>query len=460
MRDISDLETFGVKIEVEDFHLCGTLSILSLDNLAAHVALGYAENCNSKYPCRICEEGKTTCQKSTREDALKLRTIHSYNEQLNIIASSSKIDFGKTKGIKRDCALNMLPNFHVLENQCLDIMHDITEGCMGFLLKDVLQHCISKKVIKESEVNQKIFTFNYGKLDSHNIPSHVVFEKSNLNQNASQMKCLFENIPFILWDYQNRDPLKDIWLCVESLLKISQILFSYVITEEDICRLEKEIHEFLLNIQIKFKINLKYKHHNLVHYPNYIRKMGPPVHTSMLRFEAKHKCFKDFAKNMYNHKNVLKSLALHHQQQMSLKTNSFVDTFSHGVLHRKQISEELGLIISNHFDISTVQYTNFFKANNYKYNSGILLLKNSCLFEIQQIFISRSEVYFLAIKYEFIDFHSFSNSLKIRKTDPCEYVIIPYKQISYKTPYEANAIGDERYLKANTLELKTIYDNQ
>lgn len=48
----------------------------------------------------------------------------------------------------------------------------------------------------------------------------------------------------------------------------------------------------------------------MIHYPSCIRKIGPLLHTWSMRFEAKHKLFKNTLKNF---KNITKSLAKKHQ---------------------------------------------------------------------------------------------------------------------------------------------------
>lgn len=52
------------------------------------------------------------------------------------------------------------------------------------------------------------------------------------------------------------------------------------------------------------------KHRFMVHYPSCIRKIGPPLHSWSMRFEAKNKLFKNMLKSF---KNITKSLVKIHQ---------------------------------------------------------------------------------------------------------------------------------------------------
>lgn len=54
-----------------------------------------------------------------------------------------------------------------------------------------------------------------------------------------------------------------------------QIVYSRVITEEDVKRLEKLIKRHLELVISVFKRSLIPKHHLLTHYPRVIRKTGP-----------------------------------------------------------------------------------------------------------------------------------------------------------------------------------------
>lgn len=115
VQDIRFLEEVG--IEVEGFgNLKGTLACYTFDNLGANTALGFVESFRSHYSCRICEMSRDDCKLSCKENLSMYRTKETYAEQLEIISKSEKVDFKKTKGVKRYCVLNDLQYFHIFEN--------------------------------------------------------------------------------------------------------------------------------------------------------------------------------------------------------------------------------------------------------------------------------------------------------------------------------------------------------
>lgn len=83
------------------------------------------------------------------EDLWMLRTVLDYENSLELIARSTNVDYKQTKGVKRPCALNELKYFHTLQNKSVDIMHDLNEGAIPFLLKLVFSYCISQKIFNE-----------------------------------------------------------------------------------------------------------------------------------------------------------------------------------------------------------------------------------------------------------------------------------------------------------------------
>lgn len=456
VNDISYMETIGIDV-TEDLNIKGTLVSCVFDNLGTRIALGFIESFNTKYYCFICEMPKSECKFSTKTNNVYNRSVDKYKEHLDQISKSTEIDFLVTKGVKRYCVLNDLNYFHISKNKSLDIMHDNAEGTIMFSLKELFGFCIAQGIITEKTLVEKIKYFNFGSLSESNRPSILNLKKENLNQNASQSKCLFENIPFILWELQNNKKIKKVWVCIESLLRIIQTIYSWEITESDLQNLENDIHIHLQNFQKVFGKTLKPKQHNIIHYPDMIRTMGPLIHLSMMRYEAKHKEFKGYVTN--NFMNIPKSLAKKHQEQLLTKMDSYKDGISYGVLTRmKDISEEKKIIISNYFKESNIiETTKWLQYHSSRFEPGLKILYESKIYEITEICYTKDSFYFFCTKYSFIKFHKFSNSLQIKISDPIEFKVIPFNGlISYKS-FESIKMGSEIYIKATTLEFRKLY---
>lgn len=169
-----------------------------------------------------------------------------------------------------------------------------------------------KKIANIDKIVQMVRDYNYGHLDKRNKPSVVKILNKNLGQNASQVYCLMKNLPFIFWEYKSE--LCREWEAMEVLLQIMTILYSNNIDENDVHRLENLIQTHLHDLVVEFKLVLIFKHHQLTHYPNYIRRSGPPKHAWMMRYEAFHRKFTTQAQNTNNYINIAKTLANRHQE--------------------------------------------------------------------------------------------------------------------------------------------------
>lgn len=94
--------------------------------------------------------------------------------------------------------------------------------------------------------------FDFGILERSNTPSPVLLDKKkNLNQNASQMRCLTLHFPFIffdllqLQDVKKRKVVQKAWKVIEYLLKINQTISSSHFTELNLTNLENYIAAYL-----------------------------------------------------------------------------------------------------------------------------------------------------------------------------------------------------------------------
>lgn len=112
---------------------------MTFDNLGGNSSLGYVECFNATYFCRICQLTKTESTYTTRDDLKKHRTKIGYYEAMEIIEDSFKVDVRETMGYKEYCPLNDLRHFHILDNMTVDIMHDLCEGAIPFLLTNAFK---------------------------------------------------------------------------------------------------------------------------------------------------------------------------------------------------------------------------------------------------------------------------------------------------------------------------------
>lgn len=461
VKDISRLED-GICVG-DGLTIKGTLVHLSSDNLAANIALGFAQSFGKTiYYCGFCECDKDECALSHKEISAEKRTKERYAEQLVTIANSRNMSCGKSKGIRSYCELNNLKYYHMLDTMAPDIMHDLNEGIIPFLLTKLFEYCISEKIISEDELKSKIQFHDYGFKNRRNCPSAVNLDKANLNQNASQSMCLFRHIPFILWSLRGNEMLMNSWICVESLLRLTQIAYSSKLYEDDINDLETCIAIHLESIKKHFKTGLLPKHHFVTHYPAIIRLMGPISFMSMMRFESKHQQLKKFA-NQNNFINITKIMALKHQQMISMVDSSYTDKFENGKLI--EVSAEF---LGDHYELLTKYFncgdqiyeTKWLEHNIFNYRQGLFVFDKDELFQIDKIIIKGSNFYFFCTRFEFVEFEQFINAIKIRKCYPIFYCILKLSSLDNMNVYEKQVLDEEYYIILDTLELRNYFPSK
>lgn len=475
VNDVKLLEKQGISIGSNVF-LKGSIVQVSFDNLGGNTIFGFTKSFNATYYCRICSCSKELCRKVRHELKEKLRTKEEYNE---IIKSSNfkngKVDLKETLGFVNYCIFNDLNYFHSIDNRSQDRMHDIDEGAMPFVLGHLFDYLSTEGIITLKEIKEKVKSFNYGILDRRNIPSEIFFNKKNLNQNASQMRCLMKHIPFIfvdllmLTDVKKRSKVHKVWKVVEYILKINQIVNSSIIKEEDLTNLESFVAEFLRCIQRNFGVPLIPKLHFLTHYAETIRQMGSIVKLQMIRGEAKHQTFTRYAKRTNNFMNICKSLSEKHQQHMAsnLCAKTYDDQITTGKLsrtlaaHSSIISnfEEYAPLFSVFFEqVNEVIIKDYLIVNSFYFRKGLFVLFSDQIYQIEAILTDSQSFIFFCSHYRVVRFHIFSNSIEIRKsTKP--YVLLKFSEIEKKRSYEGKVLNGKIHIIADELDLKTAYKN-
>lgn len=444
----------------------GTVTSVVSDNLGANTILGFVKNFSkTKYPCRFCLCSLDEIRTVSKEIPSQRRTKEHYEEQLLKIKASEKVDLTNTFGVVMHCALNELKFYNTINSMTPDIMHDVNEGAIPYLLKPLFEYLFKYKVCTENELKNKIKFHNFGFNQKKNVPAELSISKACLGQNASQILCLFQSIPFILYDYKDNEVIEKVWVCVSTLLKITQIVHSERIDDDDLKDLVKfvEIHiESFLKI---FKNNLKFKQHNLIHFASTIEAMGPLKSFSMKRYEAKHKELKGCIGDSHNYRNLTKTIAERHQQMMSMKKNTYTDYFEHAKImklidkdffnhHKKIVQTALLIDDGNEKEIFELKWMIY---NSFRYDKGFYIQFNNHLYKIEKVLFSNNEYYFFCLRAVVIEYCPFLNSIKVEIFEPNLFEVIKFDSLENKNVYEAKVLNKENYIILDTLDLKSLY---
>ncbi|XP_031639264.1 uncharacterized protein LOC116351315 [Contarinia nasturtii] len=469
-NEICTLECDGIAIETKVLkesninigieRLKGTLTNVAVDNLGASGVMGFVESFSATYYCRHCECTKTECQTMTKEAKRKRRKIEKYEHHVKIAEKKNvKQDFIATMGVKRKCKLNDLTYFHILDNMSLDLMHDVNEGAIPYCLHDFFDLIVKKnKIISEAEAQQRIRDFNYGPTSKYNRPSLTNLEKHNLNQNASQLYCMIVNLPFIFVDFKNQ--FEKYWQPVQTLLKCMQILYSPEISENDVKSLEKFIQQHLKSVQDVFNRTLTPKHHFLVHYPEYIRKMGPPIHHWTMRLESKHRVLTEISRRKMNFGNLPKTLATEHQDRMCKKPSFRTEikpSKSFGQSSKTMQFQRYESILKRDIGPKYLESKvhHFAAYDSIEYRQSGLIIENGRIYEINHILSIESNVYLLCHLNKICRKDKFSNSIVIEKIHDSA-IVFDFNQLENKLVFDKIYSRGEYFVIADKLVVANL----
>lgn len=327
---------------------------------------------------------------------------------------------------------------------------------LDFFLQEVFKFCITRKIATLVQLQTLVDCFYYGELWKRNAPSKLSLDKKNLGQNASQTKCLILHLPYILFDFKNE--LKSIWLAVELMLQIIQILLSTEVNENDLNRLSEQITAHLQCCQLFFNLSLKPKHHFLLHYVRVIKLMGPVVRFWALRLEAKHQNFKRTVRTTNNFINIKKTLAYKHQERFFDVPFCLEDELSFGkktdFIECPQFGTYCEQLKASNFSEEELQMSctaKSLKLNDRVFKSGFLLACSKQFYEIHHILEIRNEVLFLCNRcYEILSYESFLNSLHIQPKE--EVKILNLRTLQNNKPYEKRFIFGPIYVIVDNLD--------
>lgn len=309
LKELKFLESDGITVSVngEDVKLYFTLALILGDNLGMNGILGFVESFSGNYFCRICTADKQQTQTLCKSIPELKRTFHNFPIQNTNL---------ENKGIKGECIWDDLTAYKVNENIACDVMHDVFEGICRYEIGKILHYFINEKQFTLGTLNERIKYFKYGQYDS-NKPALITLDqirKKYIIMSTSEMACLTRYLGCIIGDKIPEG--HQVWKLYLLLKKIIELCMSRNVTSEKAALLKhliQEHHETYIHL---FQEPLKPKHHFLTHYPDIMLNIGPLVHMSSMRFEAKHRDFKKNSSVVSSRVNITFTLALKNQLRL------------------------------------------------------------------------------------------------------------------------------------------------
>lgn len=267
------------------------------DNLGLHCICGFRKSFNHNRPCMYCEIVLDDLKHTTNIDMNLMRTVDKYEEYFR--------EEGKPYeyGVESYSVLNFFPSFHVIENNVVDLMHDVKLGYIQFFLQKALRYFISTYTnLSLEKLNERIQNFDYGHREQANKPGLILEShlKNKLHLNANEAIALLRLLPLILFNcVPYPDPVYQLLL---RTIKTVEKCYAWEFTEETISELEILIAQNKREYMTQFDTVMRPKDHHMLHYKTVIKENGPLRGLSTIRLEGKHKVITNYTNNNKNRK--------------------------------------------------------------------------------------------------------------------------------------------------------------
>lgn len=289
------------------------LGLILGDNKGVNDVCGFARSYRAHYFCRFCRLHRKETETATTQVDKMLRNEKNYSTDLK------KKKFSLT-GINEESIVNRFFLSHATNSIGADTMHDILEGILHYHMCEIIIYFIQAEVFTLDQLNQLKFDLRYGQLESGNKSPPIAIKRLNrkkLLMSASEMDTFARHFGFIVGDVVTKNKAKNkkiqlknnkVWKFYLETMKLIDLVDLQSYTEDDLENLTKTISNMNTMYLTLFKTTLKPKHHIITHYPRLIRLFGPLRFLSSMRFEAKHKCVKNYTKNTASRNDISYSI--------------------------------------------------------------------------------------------------------------------------------------------------------
>lgn len=420
-------------INNKEYVVRATLASVTGDTAALNPLLGFLGPAATHF-CRICMIFRNELHRCYF--CAEKRTPEMLEQQLQEISKNASAS--TTSGVKEHCDLNDLKYFNSCSNKVFDVLHDLFEGWIPYVIKLVIAHFVlKKKYIDVETINTRLKLFQYGSPEKSVKPSATfeltslknVLTDHTLKQKGVQTWCLLRVLPFILFD---KVPSEDIYLqYLLELNKIVEIIMAPKISRSTLPYLKALLTTHYNQFNILFptakKIN---KLDHIMHIPECIEEFGPMCNYGCFIYEDKHQIFQKYTKICNNFINISKTMM--HQSQIqqcaiwgTRKTfvreklsNFSTTTFSVNELSMSEMFITAGFQINDQ-----VGQTDKVNVYSVKYKLGLFvaieLHKESAkpIFgEIENIFIKGDEVFLYCKKWHTVYLEERLNAYNVEPT--------------------------------------------
>lgn len=315
LNDLQQLESNGININ--GTVMKGSLLYVGGDNLSSHQLGGFRECFSSGLICRYCMADRNEINDKWHEEKFVTRTKQSHSRHVELVKQDQTLS--TAYGVTGESCLSSPSLFDVTQGLPPDIMHDVHEGVISFILKHVVGAIVSSGFFTLEQLNERLakFSFQAGDKKSKLPPSSraAVFGKTPIKGSAAEKLCFFRFFSFLVGDKVPIDnPTYKVYL---QLRAIVDIILAPQVSKGAAAYLKVCIEDFYVAFKKTFpNVNIIPKMHYIIHYPSLLLSYGPLSRLSCMRFEAKHQFFKSLSRKMRNFKSISATLCRRHQMHL------------------------------------------------------------------------------------------------------------------------------------------------
>lgn len=425
-----DLEQNGIELNIDGKTIRAYFVLMAIlgDNLGINTLMGYATSFSSMLFCRFCTMNKYDCQKMLKLDPNCYRTIEKYETDV-------QLNF-KESGIKEESAFNKLEYYHVAKFTSVDLMHDFfSHGICNYDMSLVLLHMMEKMHIPLQTINYKIQKFDCKETEKRNTFKYITKEQiksTNFKMTAREMLYFVHYFPLIFGDLMPEN--NEVWDFVLSLVELIDIILLPQFNEQILTTLQEQIVYHHTLYKKIFATHLKPKYHILLHYPDIIRKIGPPRYTWSFRFEAFHQVFKKYCRNITSRRNICLTLCTK-ARLIFMNDIKSLNNFKDALCYKNAVRLRLiNLPYFSHLAITNELLTANFEASctitskGVEYKVGQFLTKSSMnmksvmLFEIKDLLVHKNELFVTCQQWSVESYSQHLASFKVINDEPVFHI--------------------------------------
>lgn len=197
--------------------------------------------------------------------------------------------------------------------------------------------------------------------------------------------------------------------------------------------------------------------------------MGPLKFSQIMRGDAKHQVFTQYAKRCRNYINIYKTLSEKHQEKLAAKCgkNSYSDRLEISkrnfqlVDAKKKLKTEFEShlkMLSDYFKgLGQVTVVTFITINSFRFSKGLFLMSDGKMHQIDAVLEHNDSFIFMCTQFDTVKYFKFANCFEIQKST--NVTLIEFDRLTSKRSFESKYLNGKPQIIADDLDMMPVYEN-